>query len=251
LHRLARKKRLKMNRFELLSQIKSELGEPVVKVEIDETQWDAIINKSIRWFKARKGVLRTVKIAISAGQSEYDYPADAETIVDVILPNSANHAFPGMCDLDTNLVPTWVYGTQGNHTGGGTFDTSAFVLLQQQIESRKRLFNAEPNWYEFYGKIILAAQSITSGFAIIIYKKRSVLIEDFIARDEDLFYRYTLAISKHVLGQIRSKYPSYPTAGGSISMDGSELISAATAEMTALDEEITGSQGNAGGLVRG
>jgi hypothetical protein len=238
-------------RDELIDDIKLKLGYPVVRVEIDDTQWDAIIKKSIRWFKAKKGIIRCGVINIISGQNEYEWPPDCDGIVDIILPASdGGKLFPGMCDLDTNLVPTWVYG-YGWNSGNPVFDVSSYVMLQQNLDSRRRVFNSEINWYEACGKIYLTSQSIQPGQAIVFYKKKTVVLEDFIGRDVDLIQRYIEAIAKHVLGQIRSKYSQYPSAGGTISTDGPELLASAKEEMDKLEEEISGSQGNAGGLVRG
>jgi hypothetical protein len=49
---------------------------------------------------------------------------------------------------------------------------------------------------------------------------------------------YTLALSKELLGHIRSKYQSIPVPGSEISLDGSDLISSAQDEKTKLMEQL-------------
>ena len=53
-------------------------------------------------------------------------------------------------------------------------------------------------------------------------------------------YEYTLAICKEMLGYIRGKYSTVPIPGDSVTLNQSELISAATAEKIALVERLRG-----------
>ena len=53
-------------------------------------------------------------------------------------------------------------------------------------------------------------------------------------------FEYTLAIAKEMLGYIRGKYGSIPIPDGTVQLNQSELISAATAEKNALIERLRG-----------
>ena len=50
--------------------------------------------------------------------------------------------------------------------------------------------------------------------------------------------RYALAISKEMLGQVRSKFATVPIPGESINLNGGELLSQAKEEQNALKEEL-------------
>ena len=50
--------------------------------------------------------------------------------------------------------------------------------------------------------------------------------------------RFSLALSKETLGQIRSKFGSVPIPGESVSLNGSDLLSQAKEEQTALRDEL-------------
>jgi hypothetical protein len=50
--------------------------------------------------------------------------------------------------------------------------------------------------------------------------------------------KYTLALSKEMLGYVRSKYSSIPIPESDITLNGDALLSAAEAEKTSLIEEL-------------
>ena len=53
-------------------------------------------------------------------------------------------------------------------------------------------------------------------------------------------FEYTLALSKEMLGYIRGKYTTVPIPGADVTLNHSDLISAATTEKTALLERLRG-----------
>ena len=50
--------------------------------------------------------------------------------------------------------------------------------------------------------------------------------------------RFALAISKEMLGHVRSKFASIPIPGNDISLNGSDLVSQAKEEQAALRDEL-------------
>lgn len=242
-----------MTRDELIERIKFELGWPTVKVEIDDTAWGAIITRTLSWFKARKGLIGYTKIASISGIMEYDYPTDASEIVDIAFPiRDSLAAITSLCFFD--VIPIYGYSLGGAwYTPGAfRFDSSQYVQLMQSLEQRRRVLNSEPGWIDYGdGKIRMTSMAPADGEMIVFYKKKNVDIPDFIGRDEDLVYRYALAIAKLVLGRTLRKYSSYPAANGAINTDGEALMADAKEEIEKLEDEIIGSQGNAGGIVTG
>jgi aspartate ammonia-lyase len=51
-------------------------------------------------------------------------------------------------------------------------------------------------------------------------------------------FEYTLAISKEMLGYVRGKYSNIPIPNAEVTLNQSDLITAATAEKTALIERL-------------
>ena len=50
--------------------------------------------------------------------------------------------------------------------------------------------------------------------------------------------RFALALSKEMLGQVRSKFGSIPIPGNDVQLNGADLVSAAKEEQTALRDEL-------------
>jgi hypothetical protein len=243
-------------------EIKIELGYPTVRVELDDTVFEAIVNKAWRWFKAKKGIIKRTPVQLQEGLTEYPWPSDCDALVDVVVPRRTD--ISDILSLGFfDIVPAQFVATASTFpsmqsAGTMRFDMSAYVQLLQSLEMRRRVFSGEPDWYEdrTSRKIVLTNRNPV-GFSIdgnqlwmvVFYKTNSPTLTDIFGRDEDLFYRYCLAKSKIILGTIRSKFGSYPAAGGPIAMDGEALKTEGYADLAKLDEEIEGSQGNAGGIL--
>ena len=250
-----------VTREEIIKEIKADLGHPTIKVEIDEDVWDVLLAKTIRWFKAKKGLIATTTIPLIDGSNRYDWPVDAYAITDVILPRRSDIndiVSLGFFDI---IPASYVIGGS-SVPGGMRIDMSAYVMLLQSLEMRRRIFSSEPDWYvedHPTRKIIIAIKASNVVYSvntsplhmIVKYKKTTLEVTDLLGRDEDLFYRYMLAKTKVMLGTIRSKFSTYPTAGGSVTMDGDSLKNEGFSALERLDIEIDDSQGNAGGIVIG
>jgi hypothetical protein len=245
-------------------EIKMELGHPTVRVDLDDSVFEMIVHKAWRWFRAKKGIIKFDSIMLLEGYTEYDWPADCEALVDVIVPRRTD--ISDILSLGFfDIVPAQFVATASTFptmqsAGTMRFDMGAYVQLLQSLEMRRRIFSGEPDWMEDRaGKKILLTNRNPVGYSIegtqlymvVQYKTNNPQLSDIFGRDEDLFYRYCSAKAKIVLGTIRSKFGSYPAAGGPIAMDGEALKTEGYAELAKLDEEIDGSQGNAGGIVIG
>jgi hypothetical protein len=53
-------------------------------------------------------------------------------------------------------------------------------------------------------------------------------------------YQYTLALAKEMLGYVRGKYQTVPVPGAEVTLNGSDLLSAASSEKTSLLEQLRG-----------
>lgn len=243
-----------MTQDEVIERIKFELGYPTVKLELDDTAWNSIITRALSWFKAKKGLIGCTQVTLLEGITEYDYPVDANEIIEVTFPTQDTLSMiTSLCFFD--IIPIYGYSLGGAWYSPGAFrfDSSQYVQLLQALEQRRRVLNSEASWYDECRKIIVTTKSpLVGGKMLILYKKITISVTDlFDARDQDMFYRYALATTKTVLGRILRKYSQYPSAGGSINTDGADLIADAKEEFAVLEEEIIGSQGNAGGIVTG
>lgn len=209
---------------DIKDEVLTQLGYPTVKVEIDNTAWDALFRRVKRWYDTKKGVPGA---AIAAAQKEMDFPPEAEKILDIIMPSDGGNSLGAILTggFFSDIVPADVIAR------GGMFSTSfsnysAFVQMLQQIEIVRRTFSSELDWnISPLGKIQMMPSNI-SGNVLIVYKKKRDAwnIEDLSDRDEDIFYRACLNEAKYILARVRGKYPSFPAAGGNIETDAASLM---------------------------
>lgn len=235
-----------MNIEQLKQEILSQFGYPVVKVELDDTQWDGIVRRSRRWFQAKKGVLGCELMSINEGQTEYTIPTNAWVIRDIILPSRSDVS--SLLSLGFfDVVPLNSMNLGSITSGFNSYSSYAQILMA--LETRKRVFGAEPDWFVIGDKIHVAGMksggASVSGFSgkmLVFFTKKEWDVDELRDRDEDLFYRYTMNEAKYVLGRIRGKYKDYPAAGGSVAMDADDLLSEYKDDKAILEEEISESQ---------
>ena len=247
-----------MTELEIKNQVLGELGHPTIKVEIDESQWCTIFKKSLRWFKARKGLIGCEIVPLTQGKVYYDFPVNANSISDIYLPiayGSLQSLF-SQGILDTNLFPVNSLGNGGYGSIGFGVSNSAYLQVLQALESTRRIISAEPAWEIQCGKIVVnngfCFSSGASGgqYMLVFFAKENFDVTEITdARDVDLIYRYVEATAKKIVGRVRSKYKSYPAAGGTIDTDGPDLLEEARVDFEKLEEEIAGSQYPMGFLV--
>lgn len=143
--------------------IKLMLGNPVVNVEVDDSQYDQIIEDSVQLFQRYSygdGTYRDVlTINLSANVSAYQLDSSIDSILDITTPN-----FNSISDLFTPqhnlLYNSWINGSYpgGGGTGqtqgmGGAFNVSNYnvgMIYLKEIESmfvRKYTCEFSPNTY--------------------------------------------------------------------------------------------------------
>jgi len=96
-------------------------------------------------------------------------------------------------------------------------------------------FNIETDGWEEEGDRKFGATGINNMNALpfdnVPYKNINAIGKQWIRR-------YTLALSKEVLGQVRGKFGSIPIPGENVTLNSGELLGQASAEQTALKEEL-------------
>jgi hypothetical protein len=224
-----------------------EFGAPVVRVEIDDTQWSAIIRKTKKWFQAKKGVLDCTMMNLVDSQGDYAFPDNADAIIDIILPLKSD--IQSLLSLGFfDIVPLNAMNIGSVTSAFNSY--SSYVQILQALSTRRRVFGAEPDWFIQCNRIYLTSKSLgtdgSSGLAgsmMVVFKKKVWTFDELDQRDEDLTFRFMQNEARYVLAKIRGKYKDYPAAGGNIGMDSDDLMNEYNAEKELLEEEISESQG--------
>lgn len=239
---------LELLKKEVFNELGSSLGEvspsqPMLNLELSEDQFHFAVKLAKQWFTARKGFVVYRPIPVYYMQNAYKMAPDVMNIQDVIFqaPNDLAAFFTlGFFDL----IP---YGPQGlGAMNLGLNDYASFAQILQFIEQRKRVFSVDPQWwFEPQTQLLHITYRLgtVNNFILVQAKLNDFKPEMLHDKDDWIFGRYVRAKCKEIVGRIRSKYDSLPSAGGSISLDGKDLIAESKEEFEKLDQEIFASQG--------
>ena len=227
-----------LDRDGLMHWILKRLGAPQWKIELHPCQLEMAIDDAIAWYLKWKGARKTKYTDMLSGKVDYDYPDEADTILDVIPPDNPT-------DLN-NLYQTQPYYTQlvpydgyrESFSAGGP--VSSFVQAVQYNETSKRVYSQQFEWMldPEKRKVIISPAPSTSGLMAIVYKSGCLNIAELSAYDHDLLKRYALAVATGVLGLVRRKFSRIPGADGEQQLDGADLVRESREDLEKLDEDI-------------
>lgn len=245
------------NDDELICEVKSKLGFPIVKVELDESHWKHVVKNTKRWFMAKKSLV-AVKFGKYAQNQDPIPFTDIDPVNGVykvldVYPDTNDSGSRGVDATYFEILPFGypIWGS-GNHIfGTSAYNRTSYVYqIFMSLEQRRKVYGSDldffvENDYINGHKLHLTPQRRCRDYAIV-YKPAILPIQSLEGRDAQLFFDWALADAKETLGIIRSKYKDYPSAGGTISTDGPELLDQAKESKERLEEEIAGSQGPLG-----
>lgn len=224
----------------LKDSIIRRLGHPTVVVELTGEQLDEAIDIAKRWLSVDYGLISFRKLNAIPGITEYTLPEDTLDVIKVIFPGS--QATPLLFDQE---FPFYLpYATSSKVGVSFTYPDGLFsglALQLQWIDQLRRMFGGEAT-FEYFPEIFLLRlfPGQRGGPHVIEYLIRNIDTEKLFGEPEELLRRYALAQAKLILGHVRSKYDTLPTAGGDRGMDGKSLIEEATTEIELCKAEAAG-----------
>jgi len=212
-----------------------QFGAPLVEVELTAEHLDDCIENASRWFVAKKGLHLQAAMDVVPNKVEYDLLPEMDKVLDVAFPSNPldfSLVFAPFT-LPDQQVPYSVFAASGSL---GLY--SHFTQALQYVTTAKRILGVEVDWRQEHRKLFLFPAKLPTGKVILTYKSSNFTLEQLAERDHDLVKRRAMAEAKKILGRVRSKFDNYPTAQGSVALDGSVLLEEAGAEIERLDEEI-------------
>lgn len=245
-----------MTKNELVSWIRRKLGEPVVRVELHDSQIHDQLNMArseyIKW--ATGGATRemTFTIALSAGVAEYDLPSGVTEVIKVKEIDTSAHGINTLFSVENYLYNQGVLSFLDN---AGNYSMVDYHMALEFIELLDRYM---PSYYTWkYNKInnnirirpTPSYDDFTAGYLLV----HSFMLEGTDERtlgeipsevynrmwDVVWVQKYSLACAKQTLGLIRRKFSNFSSIGNEgISLDGDALISEGKEEMDKLEEDI-------------
>lgn len=220
------------------------LGAPVVKLELDMQNLDLAVDQAMKIFEDYAGreyfqyhVFDTVP-----GQSVYAMPPEVGIIRNVFYREVPNNAFQAS-DLGGVIPIEYYTGASGNILGGMIDPVQPvygkmgeWVLYRQYQQMYSRTSSAIGGW-EFLG----GTNSIK--LYPVPYRVQKVMVH-YLQKNKDwgevtqAIQEGALSFCKEQLGRIRSKYQSVPGAGGSVAMDGQQLLQEAREDRQKWFEDL-------------
>jgi len=211
------------------------LGAPQVKVELVQEDLDMAVFEAKRWFAARKGFKRQIRLNIPANTTEYTLPDDVDTVTDVSF-SSRPTDFARVIDPMGLLDQSIPYNLFPAPKSSGLFSTYAQSLMY--LELAKRVTGGEFEWRQDGRVLSLFPAQREAGSIVVDYKSSTMSVTDLTERDHDMVKRYALAWSMGKLSAVRSKYDAVLTAQGQTGINGMRLKQEADAMLASLNNEI-------------
>lgn len=241
-----------MTKTEFKDFIIRQLGYPLVKVELHESQLDDIIRstKSVytKWASGNVTSEDYVILQLEADKSEYELPQSVTTVLDVK-------------DFSSGIGKTdelFTLGSYLNSIGileaiqGSTFSLMGYHASLDYMKTLEKYSTEKFFWKHNRFKNVVTLKPTPDSTDDLSY----ILVHCYILSDysvesdgeeyiegiyeDDWFQRYCIAGAKEILGRVRGKFgQGFQSIGNQgISLDGDTLLSEAKEEKEKLLEEL-------------
>lgn len=260
-----------MTKQELISWIRRKLGEPMVRVELHDSQIeDCLFNareEYIKWGSGSAVEEVFFTIALSAGVSEYELPSGVTEIVKI---REFGTSTSGINTLFTTENYMYNHGMLSFLDNMGSYSFIDYFLALQFLDLLEKFTTTYySNYYNWrYNRMNnkLKLKSAPSydldeeqvGYLLVHSWMLAGTDENTFTDLDDSLYnvmwdetwvrRYALACAKETLGLVRRKFASFSSIGNEgISLDGDALISEANEEKQTLEERLRNDEESSSG----
>lgn len=231
-------------RNKVFDYVQTMLGDGMIEVELDPKHMEIALDRALTRFRQRSS--NAVEESYSfleliQDQNEYRLPDEIISVQSVYrraIGSRSGLGAGGTLFEPFNLAYTNTYLLSGSMMGGlATYEM--FAGYQKLVG---RMFGSfiEFSWKPTSHILTILQRPFAQGEQILIktqnYRPDFVLLQDIYAKQ--WLYDYTLATSKMILGQARSKFGSIAGPGSAITLNGTALIGEAKEELAALDKEV-------------
>lgn len=233
-----------IERNKVFDYVKTMLGDGMIEVELDPKHYEIALDRAISRFRQRSS--NSVEesylfLQLSQDVNEYRLPDEIITVRKLFRRSVGSRSGLGAGGTlfePFNLAYTNTYLMSGTMMGGlATYEL--FAGYQKQVGKMFGSF-IEFNWNPTNHILTVLQRPFGQGEQILIYthnfRPDYVLLQDVYAKQ--WLYDYTLAVTKMMLGEARSKFGSIAGPGSPIQLNGAPLLGAGKEELAALDKEL-------------
>ena len=228
---------------QVFDYVHNRLGGGMVDVELDPTHYETALDKALTRFRQRSenSVEESyIFMPTVIDQNAYTLPKEIQEVRKIFRRSIGSRTGGG--DGGTlfepfNLAYTNTYLLSSSKVGGlATYD-----MFSQYQELVGRMFGSfiEFNWNRTTKKLTILQRPRTEETLMLEcynYRPDEQLLDDYLA--QSWIRDYTLAISKHMLGEARSKFASIAGPQGGGQLNGDALKNEAAQEMEKLEAEV-------------
>ena len=229
------------SREDLIRELQLRLADGIVDVELDREHYDVAIDKAFaiyRQLSAGSVEENVMFIETIDGQQDYTLPDEVMEVRRIYRRGIGTNSGGGTNFDPFDVAFNNMYMLQAGQIGG----LAVFDAFAQYKETIGRIFGSEYNfiWNKNTKNLkILRNIRHEEDIAVGIYNfvPESILLKDVSA--SPWLAAYSLAQSKLMLGEARSKYQSgLPGAGGTVTLNGDALKAEGQSEIESLKERL-------------
>jgi len=233
-----------IERNKVFDYVKTMLGDGMVEVELDPKHYEIALDRAISRFRQRSS--NSVEesylfLQLTQDVNEYRLPDEIIEVQKIFrrsIGSRSGLGAGGTLFEPFNLAYTNTYLMSGTMMGG----LATYELFAGYQKLVGRMFGSfiEFNWNPTNHILTIMQRPFAQGEQILLkthnYRPDYVLLQDIYAKQ--WLYDYTLAVTKMMLGEARSKFASIAGPSSPIQLNGGALLSAGKEELAALDKEL-------------
>ena len=213
------------------------LGHPVVRVELTPPQIKSCIDEAVTkiQYHAPMWTKQFATFAASAGINLYEIP---QYIVDNLEYVVYHKTLLSIQQKSGTLEFDFFIKYFQDNFLFQNFGVADFYLLQSNLEQIRKILGMEGTWDVINNQYIQLYPAPVTTPDQVILEYRALDSNTIHPAYRNWIQRYTLAIAKGVLGEIRGKYATLPSPGGGASLNGQQLIEQSLKEKEKLELEL-------------
>jgi hypothetical protein len=260
-----------MTKKQLAERIKRELGFPMIKVELDDSQiYDSIDlarQKFIKWAVGQSTTEHFFTLMLSAGQNFYDLPVGVTEVVNYNFTTGTGDGINTLFTIENYLFNQGMYEMLYETAGSG-YTLISYHIARDFLDTIRKYTPDKYSYnYRRYTNELEIHPAPPSGNSLALTdgtwdSPGFILVRAFMIEgstyntmgledywspgdtDEDFYgldwiLEYSTALCKIKLGMIRRKFENFASIGNAgVSLDGSDLIGEGKEEKEALEERL-------------
>lgn len=217
--------------------VMARLGFPTIRVELTAFQIKTAIDEAITEFSyhAPQWNKNFAVFDASAGINIYEIPQFIINGLEYVVYKKSLLSIQSQAG--TLEYDFFIRYFQDNMVGNG-FQISDFYVMQMHLEMSRKILGQEGSWNIINNQFLQLAPTPVMTPQEVILEYRALDSNTIQPAYRMWIQKYSLAVSKGILGRVLGKHKILPSPGGGASLDGPELREESREEMRELKERL-------------